>query len=310
MSRSSHKQLCIHGCGRVAGIALLMSCVHFVYAQQTHAADSTQPPDSLQAAQRDLRFDVASIRPTDPQGPGKYGTMQPYTTGHYRDERMSLMGLAFKAFEIKHGYQMQSVDWMSKAWFSINATVPEGATKDDVPIMLRHLLEDRFALKYHHETRNMDGYELVVAKSGPKLEKSAGPPDKKLVKGMGFEIKDGVPQFDRNSGPQQLYVMNPGGLVTWWKGRDETIERLASDISDRVKVPVEDATGLGEEYDFSLNFIEENSSANTDAASTPSDYPTLREALKEQLGLELRPVKNVLVDVVIIDSANKQPSEN
>jgi uncharacterized protein (TIGR03435 family) len=36
----------------------------------------------------------------------------------------------------------------------------------------------------------------------------------------------------------------------------------------------------------------------------------LHEALKEQLGLELRPVKNVPVDVVVIDSANREPTEN
>ena len=40
------------------------------------------------------------------------------------------------------------------------------------------------------------------------------------------------------------------------------------------------------------------------------EHPMLREALRQQLGLELRPVKNVPVDVVVVDSANKVPTEN
>jgi uncharacterized protein (TIGR03435 family) len=42
----------------------------------------------------------------------------------------------------------------------------------------------------------------------------------------------------------------------------------------------------------------------------PLDHPLLRDALREQLGLELRPVKNVPLDVVVLDSANKVPTEN
>ena len=45
-------------------------------------------------------------------------------------------------------------------------------------------------------------------------------------------------------------------------------------------------------------------------ASTPMEHPMLREALRQQLGLELRPVKNVSIDVVVVDSASKVPTEN
>jgi uncharacterized protein (TIGR03435 family) len=50
--------------------------------------------------------------------------------------------------------------------------------------------------------------------------------------------------------------------------------------------------------------------ADGEGASTPLENPLLRDALREQLGLELRPVKNVSIDVVVIDSANKVPTEN
>jgi uncharacterized protein (TIGR03435 family) len=37
---------------------------------------------------------------------------------------------------------------------------------DDIPLMLQGMLEDRFQLKYHWETREQPGYDLVVTKPG------------------------------------------------------------------------------------------------------------------------------------------------
>jgi uncharacterized protein (TIGR03435 family) len=78
-----------------------------------------------------------------------------------------------------------------------------------------------------------------------------------------------------------------------------------------------DATGLAGVYDYSLTYTpgEEMYAPGTappagGEASTPLEHPMLRDALREQLGLELRPVKNVSVDVVVVDSANKEPTEN
>ncbi|HWB32468.1 MAG TPA: TIGR03435 family protein [Acidobacteriaceae bacterium] len=167
------------------------------------SALQAQPSQPAPTPAHDYRFEVVSIRPTDPPGLNKGSTLHPYSDGHYRQERIYLGGLAAEAFEIKHPYQIQLPSWMSQAWFAVNATLPTGATKADLPVMLRHLLEDRFALKYHHETRQMNGYELVVAKSGPKLIKSAGPPDPSKASGRGFEIENGIPQFDKNGGPTQ-----------------------------------------------------------------------------------------------------------
>jgi uncharacterized protein (TIGR03435 family) len=299
-----------------ACVALLIATANCLCGQDKSSAEGPAAA-SAQPAQHDYRFEVASIRPTTRTGFPNMEALRAahsFTPGRYKEEQACLACLAREAFDIKHSYQIESPHWMNDEYFTLNATVPGGATKADLPIMLQHLLQDRFALKYHHETRQMAGYELVVAKSGPKLTKSSEPPDPSKISSRGFEVKDGVPQFDKNSGPQQVYVGSPAGLVTWWHGRDETMQRLASDISDRINVPVTDSTGLEEKYDFSLNFIEENSSAAAPAAagdaSTPSNYPPLRDALREQLGLELKPVKNIPIDVVVIDSANKEPTEN
>jgi uncharacterized protein (TIGR03435 family) len=255
--------------------------------------------------------------------------MQPYSPGRYRDEDISLGTLAWEAFGLKHSYQIEYPQWMGTAHFTVNATIPEGATKADLPIMIQHLLEDRFALKYHHETKQMSGYELVVAKSGPKLEKSAGPAPsapasdgtvESMMKASGIEVKNGMPQYTKNARSGQLWV---GGAVIW-HGRDKTMEQLAADLSNfiYVQAPVTDATGLQGEYDYTFTFTPEPIPVRgtvvspgggvpaTTLPDEPLEHPLLRDALREQLGLELRPVKNVPVDVVIIDSANKVPTEN
>jgi uncharacterized protein (TIGR03435 family) len=268
--------------------------------------------------QHDYRFEVASIRPVGPPTGSEYpsGVIPPsYTPGRYRELKISLGSLTWKAFGVKYRYQIECPEWMYSSYFTVNATLPEGTTKADLPIMILHLLEDRFDLKVHHETRQMDGFQLVVAKSGPKLTKSVEPlPDSSVPKGAFTfpAMKDGVPQFTKDSGPAQLYTASPAGLVAWWHGRDESMQRLASDIASRLKVPVSDATGLEGKYDFSLNFIEESPStpAGSNGASAPSDYSPLPNALEQQLGLKLRPVKNVPVDVVVLDSAKREPTDN
>jgi uncharacterized protein (TIGR03435 family) len=160
----------------------------------------------------------------------------------------------------------------------------------------------------------MAGYELVVAKSGPMLTKSvAPPPDAPTVKGPmdGIEFdKNAIPHFGKDARSTQLYH----GSTAWWHGRNESMQKLASAMSTRLREPVTDATGLEGGYDFTLafNFTEESSGPEADdgGAPIPTEYPPLRDALRQELGLELRAGKNVPVDVLVVDSVNKVPTEN
>ncbi len=72
-------------------------------------------------------------------------------------------------------YQISGPAWLDTERFDIVAKVPQGATKDDVKLMLQNLLADRFKLTLHREKKDMPMYALLVAKNGPKLKES--PPD-------------------------------------------------------------------------------------------------------------------------------------
>jgi uncharacterized protein (TIGR03435 family) len=84
---------------------------------------------------------------------------------------LSLESLITRAYGVE-SYQIAGPEWLSDAKFDIAATIPEGVGKDQIPGMLRSLLEERFKLAVHHETRPLPVYALGVAKGGPKLKEA------------------------------------------------------------------------------------------------------------------------------------------
>jgi Protein of unknown function (DUF3738) len=109
------------------------------------ATQPNKPPPSAPTA--DYRFEVIAIHPTP------YGWLDhrpaPSPPDHFQSETISIAALAMKAFGLKQPYQLEYPQWTDDTYFSINATLPEGATQKDLPIMIQHLLEDRFGLVFH-----------------------------------------------------------------------------------------------------------------------------------------------------------------
>ena len=66
-------------------------------------------------------------------------------------------------------FQVSGPDWLGDARFDIQATLPAGSSAEQVPEMLRSLLEHRLKLAFHQETKEFSVYTLVVGKDGPKL---------------------------------------------------------------------------------------------------------------------------------------------
>jgi uncharacterized protein (TIGR03435 family) len=294
-----------------ACVAVLVASTGLLHGQAKSTAGADKPSGATQLGKRDYRFEVASVRPADPPSGLHFNSPQ-FSPGRFRDEHDSLVGLAMQAFQTRGRYDIQFKDSMRSDYFAVNATVPEGATKADLPIMIQHLLEDRFGLVFHHEMRTMDGYELVVAKSGPRLTPSATPAsEQSAAKGPPIELKNGDLQFTKNGGSGMM----SSGMTSTWRGRNKTMASLATDLGYQYGAPVKDATGLHGEYDFTLTFTSDaymrpGSDASPAGDDVPPGYPLLRSALQKQLGLELVPVKNVAVDVVVLDSARTQPTEN
>lgn len=294
------------------------------------AASVAQAGSGDPAASPDYRFEVASIRPSEAPDGQEYKThpLGPhYGPDRFSEEKISLGSLMWMAFKTKHVFEIEAPGWTSQAYFNIGGTFPEGAAKGDVPIMMQHLLEDRFALKFHRETRHIAGYQLVVAKSGVKLAPGV-PPDPNQPKGSPYEFgKDGM-TFAKNA-RSGYFVGGSPCCTAHWLETNITMKQLATSLADsnKLNAPVVDATGLEGTYGFTLVYTPEPFAGRgavmigpipataapptgEGGATPPPEHPFMRDALQEQIGLKVQPVKDVLIDVVVVDSINKEPTEN
>jgi uncharacterized protein (TIGR03435 family) len=242
-----------------------------------------------QTAESRLTFEVASVKPAPPPtsfdgkrmirmgAQGGPGTSDP---GRITYSFVSLRNLLTQAFGLRT-YQVSGPGLLDSERFDIVATVPKGATKDDVKIMLQNLLRDRFQLTFHREKKELSVYALVAGKNGPKMKESQdqadpeatppasaraddggpasgaapppSPPDPSRIK-IG---KDGFPEPPpgmQRPGIFMMGMMSPNGVRMRLNGKQQTMAQLADSLSNQVDRPVVDLTGLTPRYDFTLDF--------------------------------------------------------
>ena len=167
---------------------------------------------------------------------------------------------------------------MADARFDIEAKLPDDASPKSVNEMLQSLLEERFGLQLHREEKELPGYALVVAKTGPKM-------------------KENTDAESRGS-----FRMTRGRI----SAQKATMAPFADRLSQFVDLPVVDKTDLKGSYDFTLEWTpEESQPASTDSPSGPSVFT----ALQEQLGLRLQSQK-LAVGIIVVDHAERVPTEN
>jgi uncharacterized protein (TIGR03435 family) len=236
---------------------------------------------------------------------GNHGGPGSDDPGLYVCENCDLSGVVSRAYGIET-FQLSAPDWMRATRFNIAAKVPMGATREQFKLMLQNMLAERFKLSVHFEKKEMQRSELVVAKGGPKLKESAiapqpkedgadPKPPEKPVEPKEFTAKDGYPA-----------VAGEGMAAGYGRARmvypRQTIEFLAAMLSGQLHHPVIDATGLTGKYDIALYW-------DMRGTSDPDAGPTLEAALQSQLGLKLEQKKGP-VDIVVVDHAEKVPTEN
>jgi uncharacterized protein (TIGR03435 family) len=286
-----------------------------------------QTPDSK------LVFEVASVRPGSPNPdypPGIFSTKGGPGTpdpGQINYTGVPMRELLRQAYGFNQMYQLSAPAWMENTTFDIVAKVPAGATRDEFNVMLQNLLAERFDLVAHHETRELPGYEMVIAKGGPKIKESsdaAAEPPTRSPTGEPPRLKmekdrDGLPQLAPGSNTMAMFPIPNGNR---YSARQQPLSALARLLTNPLGKPVVDKTGLTGKYDFNLTFVrDERTSANmvrnpgpSTAATNPADAvnngpPDLFTAMQEQLGLRLDQ-KKIPVDVLVVDRAEKTPKEN
>jgi uncharacterized protein (TIGR03435 family) len=255
------------------------------------AVASAQPP----------KFDVVSIKLSPPDAGstvtsgGGPGTRRP---GVWTCQSMSLHNIVWIAFNLR-SQQLVAPEWMHEPRFDITVKIPDGTTREQFDEMFQNMLADRFGLKVHRESKEVQGYELTVAKNGPKFKESTseppqGPPPVPQRPVLGA---DGFPVL--TPGINGFSITSNRARGQWFRTK---IDRLVRELDHAVDKPVIDATGLNGLYDLSLYWV-------VDPMREDAAGPTIFGALQDQLGLKLES-KKVMLPVVVVDRAERVPTEN
>jgi len=156
------------------------------------------------------------------------------------------------AYGIK-GFQLAAPDWMEDSQFNVSAKVPVGATMEQFRFMMQNMLAERFKLAVHFEKKEMQRYDLVIAKGGPKLKESAMPPPKEDAaeqkRVVAPELKLGADGYPALAEGMTVAMMNGRARIMYPR---RTMEFFAGKLASQLDHPVVDLTGLTGKYDFAL----------------------------------------------------------
>jgi bla regulator protein blaR1 len=264
-------------CRTLALFAAMAAAAPIVIAQATPTppANTDSPSFAVSVVKPSASDSVRSIR---------------FSPGGRLTARNATVRLLIKiAYDLNDDELTGGPAWIGLKRFDIDATpdAPDGDVVDQVRNRqrLQGLLADRFQLDLRNEMRMMSTYALVVAKSGPKLKKSQAP--------------DAPTQFHANAGEVML--------------TNATLDQFANAVSDWVRQPVLNQTGLDGKYDLRLEWTPDQPVATPDSTGAPLDQPansgpTIFTALQQQLGLSLQPRKNQALCKVV--NRVQLPSEN
>jgi uncharacterized protein (TIGR03435 family) len=272
-------------------------------------------------------FEVASVKRSEPITPalvqsGRLHIGVSIDSLHVRISQFSLYELTTLAYQVK-GHQISGPDWMVTERYDIQAKLPEGSRRGQVPAMMQTLLAERFGMRLHRENRELNVYALVVANGGPHLKPSSaedvqaaeGPIQGGTTVGAGgAAISSGAAGDSRISPGQDgnLHIEN----------KKMTLARFADFIGRYSELPVVDLTGLKGSYEMEFDVSGEEVrnaarahgfavpppvAADGEAASDPAGV-SLASSLR-RLGLKLESRK-APAEVLVIDKVDKVPTAN
>jgi uncharacterized protein (TIGR03435 family) len=250
-----------------------------------------RPPEKRMAADADPSFDVATIKPNDSGATSMRGLT--LNGRNFATRASSLEDLISFAYDVQAKQIVSAPDWISKDRYDI-AAVPDQdgvPSPDQLKIMIRKLLADRFKLTFHKDKRELSAYVLTIEASGQKLTLTASTGS---LPGIGLRPK-----------PEGVMLIVNNATIPVFTGF------LQSLVLDR---PVVDRTDLKNKFDFTVTFTPNDSEFNGHPPPLPAHTdtteaaPDLFQAFQQQLGLKLTAEKTP-VDVLAIDHVEK-PSAN
>jgi uncharacterized protein (TIGR03435 family) len=254
------------------------------------------PPPKMMDPNAKPEFEVATVKPSDPNRAGWGINVNP--SGVFTTRNTTLNDLIKFAFDMHPKQVVGAPAWADSDRFDLEAKpdTPGVPSVKQMKVMLQKLLADRFSLAFHKDRRELSAYAIIVAKSGVKIKKE----ENATIPVPGF---GGQPQRGFNT-------------------RNATLAEFASVMQAQfMDLPVIDQTGLGDtRYTFVVKFTPDPGMRPFGGAAPPPPPgaqpatpdseapPDLFSAMEQQLGLRMQKVK-APVEVMVIDKIEK-PSAN
>jgi uncharacterized protein (TIGR03435 family) len=228
-------------------------------------------------------FDVASVKASQhPVGPD-YNNQITYSANGMTGRNITLRRLLAEAYHLQQNLVL-GPNWLDQNEYEVDARAAGPVTREQMDLMLRGLVADRFKLAQHSEEREMRVNELVVGSAGAKIHPVDG--GEAVKAGGGFHFHGDMRQFADLLAVQLSIpaAENPNEPVR----------------ASGAPTPVVDKTGLAGVFDFSEEMRPE---LGTDM------FAAWQRVLQEQLGLRIESRKGK-VGVLVVDDAVKIPTEN
>jgi uncharacterized protein (TIGR03435 family) len=251
------------------------------------------PPPKMMDANAKPQFEVATVKPSDPNRPG--WAIRINQSGMIITLNTTLADLIKFCYDLHPKQVVNAPAWFDTEKFDVSAKPdhPGMASLPQMKAMMRQLLVDRFGLKFHDDKRELQAYAISVVKGGAKIKKE----ENATLPLPGF---GGMPQRGFNV-------------------RNATIAEFGSVLQAQfMDLPVVDQTELGDtRYSFVLKFTPDpgmrpfgggGPPPEQAAAPEPDAPPDLYAAMELQLGLRMQKARTN-VPVMVIDKVDK-PSEN
>lgn len=266
-----------------------------------------------------MAFEVASVKPSQGAPEDSNVDLDPVDAetdssieGYFRANATvaAYIQFAYKVWdnEMQRRELSRLPKWVSADRYSIEARASIARpTKDQVRLMVRSLLAERFQLAAHLEERDVPVYDLKLVRPGKVgsslVPHADGPPCDQ----PGRPVGPGLPGFACHS----FMGIDPGATIIFGS-RDVTLDVVAhvlSMLTGELGRPLVDKTELTGRYDVTIEWARDRKpSANPDAPLPAPDGRTFVDALRDELGLKLEPSKATL-PVLVVDKVER-PSEN
>jgi uncharacterized protein (TIGR03435 family) len=289
----------------VAGILMTAGRVPLIYAQS--------PVPSFDVISVKQSAPDVQVKTNFPLGPGDVYVRN---GGRFSAQGFPLGTYLYFAFKVlgndNAAVAAQLPNWALSERFDIEARTdgdPKKDTKDQMRLMMRSLLAERFHLKTHYETRDAPIFAITLAKPGkmgPQLQQHPADAVCNTVLSSGGPAAS--PSNTVGGYPEQC-----GGLLPMpssapgrlrFGARNVTMGFIGNQLTALGVLgrPAVDQTGLGGTFDFALEFVPEvgagQPGAGADFQPDPNG-PTFSQGLREQLGLKLESTKGASQFLVI-----------